>query len=469
MIQPGGSKVAAALLAVLSALGTACTEAVEPEPCALPRILHAEVQPNDRNVLSAIVVAELASSDSVAVQYRTSGQSYSTTPPVKVTDGSVELPVLGLISRTEYEIRVAAYNTCGVLTSPSAFFTSGTLPDDLPAYSTSGIDPSSGFVVFGARSFGLAIDNTGRIVWYHRFPTGPGLNFQAQPNGRFVARPTPAPGDPSRWIEIDPLGNHTRSLGCARDLATRLHDMIALPDGSYWLMCDQIREVDLSGSGASAQSLVMGTGVQHLAASGEILFEWSPFDHLDVNLAVLDPSDRTGSVINWTHGNAIDLDTDGNLLISFRNLSEVVKINSRTGAVVWRLGGTSNHFALGNLTVPLFARQHAVRALGNGVIQLLDNLGGSVSSVERYDIDAERRTVIRRSSHASNAGAIALTGGTAQGLARDRTLVSYGSGGSVEEIDAAGKVVWKIEGNPGYVFRAQRISSLYSPGAGDPR
>jgi len=48
-------------------------------------------------------------------------------------------------------------------------------------------------------------------------------------------------------------------------------------------------------------------------------------------------------------------------------------------------------------------------------------------------------------------------------------LVSYGNGGSVEEYDRAGNVVWKIGGNPGYIFRATRIRSLYTPGAGDPR
>lgn len=41
-------------------------------------------------------------------------------------------------------------------------------------------------------------------------------------------------------------------------------------------------------------------------------------------------------------------------------------------------------------------------------------------------------------------------------------LVSYGSGGRVEEYDAAGAVVWRLV-QPGYVFRAQRISSLYHP------
>jgi hypothetical protein len=47
--------------------------------------------------------------------------------------------------------------------------------------------------------------------------------------------------------------------------------------------------------------------------------------------------------------------------------------------------------------------------------------------------------------------------------------VSYGSGAGVEEYDRLGEVAWKLAGNPGYVFRAQRIRSLYQPGVGDPR
>jgi hypothetical protein len=30
-------------------------------------------------------------------------------------------------------------------------------------------------------------------------------------------------------------------------------------------------------------------------------------------------------------------------------------------------------------------------------------------------------------------------------------------------------VVWHVVGNAGYIFRAERIRSLYHPGAGDPR
>jgi hypothetical protein len=59
----------------------------------------------------------------------------------------------------------------------------------------------------------------------------------------------------------------------------------------------------------------------------------------------------------------------------------------------------------------------------------------------------------------------AQLGGTTQDLPGGRALVAFGDGGKVQEYDAVGNVVWEIEGNAGYVFRAERIASLYRPGA----
>ena len=82
---------------------------------------------------------------------------------------------------------------------------------------------------------------------------------------------------------------------------------------------------------------------------------------------------------------------------------------------------------------------------------------------------AARRAARLSAAYRSAAGLVAQIGGSTQALGGGHTLVSYGSGAGVEEYDAAGNVVWRLTGNPGYVFRAQRIRSLYRPGAGDPR
>lgn len=476
MRRLGGRKAALAALLAGSGGVLACDTPVEPTACAAPDVVMSRVASNANNVLSAIVSAEVGSADSVVARFgRVGAPLDSVTPALDARDElsplvSMFIPLFGLYDTTNYNIQVVAFNRCGTSAGTVLTFATGKLPTDLPRYTAAGPDPSPGYIAFAAGNYGLVIDNTGRVVWYHRFPNGPGLNFQAQPNGRYAARPASStPGEIARWVEIDPLGEVTRTLSCARGLPPRVHDLLAASDGSYWLLCDEVRTVDLSAAGGSSQALVLGTVVQHISVTGDVLFDWSPFDHLEVDLQALEPGDRTGGVINWTHGNALDLDYYGYLLVSFRNLSEVIRIDTRTGAVMWRMGGSHNQFTFENVGAPAFARQHGVRATGAGGLLLLDNLGDpNASRAERYVYD-DWFSVWQTGSYASSTGAVAQIGGTAQSLPGGRTLVSFGNGGSVEESDAAGNIVWRIEGNPGYVFRAQRIRSLYRPGMGDPR
>ena len=140
------------------------------------------------------------------------------------------------------------------------------------------------------------IDNTGRVVWYARFDLGPSLNFQAQPNGRYVARPTTLDqSDVEPLIELDHLGNITRTLDCARGLRPRFHDLLVETNGSYWIMCDETRELDLSGLGGVAGAKVTGTVVQHIDSAGNPVFDWSPFDHFEIT----DTGPRASGPARW--------------------------------------------------------------------------------------------------------------------------------------------------------------------------
>lgn len=456
-----------ALAAGLAWAVLACDgEPAGPDPRP-PEIESSAVAANPTNVLSAVVSATVRRADSVVARYASIGSSLELSTPATVPDaGPVLLPVLGLRPETEYVLRVVAFGSRTV-TSDALWFTTGSLPDDLPAYHAEGPDPSPGYVVLADGPYGLVIDNQGRVVWYHRFSHGPGLNFQAQPNGRFVARPPP--GDAATvqpWIEIDPLGRTTRTLGCAGGLQPRFHDLIALPDGSYWVLCDRIRTVDLSHLGGHPRMRVIGTEIQHVGPGGALLFTWSPFDHFEIDR--IDPDQVRDSTFNWTHGNALDLDVDGHLLVSFRNLSEITRIDTRTGRVRWRMGGRHSQFAFSN-TSPPFARQHGIRVTASGRLVLLDNLGDPAGSrAERYSYDPIAGTARLEASYGPATPVVAELGGTTQPLPGGRTLVSFGSGGRVQEYDAAGHPVWWID-SPGYAFRAQRIRSLYSPGMVLPR
>ncbi len=453
-------------------LVAACANEPGVSPPLPPAIDAAAAAANAHNALSAVVSVRVRHADSVIVRFHlgdavTAGDSV--TPAVTTVGDVVRISVLGLLPASRYVLRAVAYGPGGIVHGDALDLTTGPLPSDLPSYVASGPDPSPGYVVFAAGKYGVVIDNTGRVVWYRHFPDGPGLTFMAQPTARYVARPpTPEPADLEPWVELDPLGNITRTLTCARGLRPRLHDLMLEPDGSYRIMCDETRTMDLTAVGGLSDARVTGTVVQHVGAAGDLLFHWSPFDHFEIT--DLDPAERTGATVNWTHGNALDLDSDGNWLVSFRSLGEITKIDARTGAVIWRMGGLRNQFTFLDTPMPAFSRQHSARASAPGALVLLNNLGDPAESrAERYTVDGATRTARLAHSYGSIPGVVTQIGGGVQALASGRTLVSFGTAGRVEEYDAAGRVVWRIEGHAGYVFRAQRIRSLYAPGVGTAR
>lgn len=439
-------------------------------PRVVPSIESTTATPGPHNVLSAHISVRVRRADSVAVRFHLEGSVGfdSITAAVEPISDSASVPVLGLLPERRYVMRTIAYGENAIAVGEPLEVETGPLPSDVPTYVAAGADPSPGYVVLAAGMYGLVIDNTGRVVWYRRFPTGLWLNFMAQPNGRYVARNvTPSTTDIESWIELDPLGNVTRTFGCGLGLQPRFHDLISEPDGGYWILCDETRTMDLTADGGVASARVTGTAVQHMSGTGEMLFHWSPFEHFLIT--DVDAAERGGANVNWTHGNSLDLDADGNLLVSFRNLNEVTKIDSRTGAVLWRLGGRRNQFAFVE-GAKSFGGQHSIRAYAPGRVMLLDNVGDSLESrAERWAIDDANGTARVLQSYGSVPRVRTLIGGSVQSLPRDRTLVSFGTEGRVEEYDAAGNLVWRIESAPGYVFRAQRIRSLYRPGVETPR
>jgi Arylsulfotransferase (ASST). len=464
-------RVASARSIVVALLAGCDSQPAAPATPDAPTI-HATISaPNAQNVLSALVSVRFENADSIAVRFGVDGTSPtqdSITPGVKSTGDSIMVPVFGLLPETHYRVLAVAYGPGGTTTGDPVEVTTGVLPADLPHFTASGIDPSPGFVVFASGPYGVVIDNTGRVVWYLRFQNGPGLNFMAEPNGHYVARPTPAnPSPTDAWLEIDPLGNIVRSRGCALGFQSRPHDLVIDKDDGHWLLCDEIRTMDLTSAGGVAGARVTGTAVQHLDKDGNLLFSWSAFEHLDITDG--EPADRKGATVNWTHGNALDIDGDGNLLVSFRNLSEITKISSTSGAVIWRLGGRRNQFAFANSFSPAFVGQHGVRAAPGG-LEILDNLGTAGDSRgELYTIDETAKVATLSRVYESSPGVVTQIGGSVQRLPGGRTLVSVGTAGRVEEYEMDGRVVWRIDGNPGYIFRAQRIRSLYTPGVGTTR
>ena len=131
------------------------------------------------------------------------------------------------------------------------------------------------------------------------------------------------------------------------------------------------------------------------------------------------------------------------------------------------IGCGDGQLAFVDTPAPALARQHGVGDMGAGTFVILDNIGNaSESRAERHLVNEMARTARLIHSYGSNPGVTTRIGGSVQPLAGGRTPVSFGTEGRVEEYDAQGRLTWSIQGNAGYVFRAQRIRSLYAPGVG---
>ena len=429
-----------------------------------PVIESVLIERNEHNVVSAVAVVTGAGFDAAFVRYWREGGTVQESPPYEFEDGVARVPVLGLEPSATYLVETSLLLGDSVIAGfDTSEFLTDTLPDWIPAIGAQGTDTTPGFVALSLPDGPLIVDNTGRVVWYKHAPDGTINNFQAHPNGRYTLLGVADTG--RQFTVLDELGDEIGSLHC-EGRPTRFHEVMLEADGATWILCDETRTMDLTGVGGLDSAQVTATVVQHLSPSGDVLFEWNAFDHFEITDLPTVPS---GPNVNFTHGNAIDLDEDGNLLLSFRSLNEVTKVNRTTGGVMWRFGGVRNEFTLINDPDGGFERQHGVRRAGPGMVQLLDNGFSPPSRGVRYLLNPVTKTAVLVLGFEDAPDTFAPVGGSTQYLTNGHALISFGRGSRVVEFDEAGNLAWEVTGIDGlYVFRAQRIGSLYAPGSGDP-
>lgn len=107
---------------------------------------------------------------------------------------------------------------------------------------------------------------------------------------------------------------------------------------------------------------------------GKVVFQWNGADFPELYASSREDNNFGDSshTHDYMHLNSICVDQlDNNLIVSFRNMDQIVKISRETGKILWRLGGTQSDFAQN--TDQLFFRQHYVRQMDNHSLIFLDN------------------------------------------------------------------------------------------------
>jgi hypothetical protein len=214
----------------------------------------------------------------------------------------------------------------------------------------------------------MMLDRTGDLVWYHQ-GTDWSLDFKVHPNGMM------AYSDGSHWHILDSTFTEVDSLWCD-GRPTDDHDLIMTADGHYYMLCWQDSTMDLSGlktkngTTGSVQGRVDALIIQELDPNKQLVREWNSFNHFsiyDSDTVFFTNPNR----LELTHSNSLDLDANGNLLVSHRHLNEVTLIDWQSGQIKWHLSGKNNDFDL--LGDPGFFGQHDARFLPGGRISVFDN------------------------------------------------------------------------------------------------
>jgi len=132
------------------------------------------------------------------------------------------------------------------------------------------------------------------------------------------------------------------------------------------------------------------------------------------------------------HVNSVGEAPDGNIVVSFRNLNQVIKIDRTTGRVLWRLGGKRSSFKIEGDPNGQFAAQHDAREIDDNVITLFDNAyctGDEHARAMDYELKFDNVTgepTVAKMTSMWKSGVTALAKGSYRRLKNGNRAVSLG-------------------------------------------
>ncbi|MCK9409151.1 MAG: aryl-sulfate sulfotransferase [Bacteroidetes bacterium] len=334
-------------------------------------------------------------------------------------------------------------------TSAYVFSNGVSVPSDYPHISISvKNNPDSGFIFinnWGGMPYIAILDTNGEPVFYRKMPSN-ARDFKLQSNGNLSYRLA----DPYyRFYEMDSSYVVLREITAKNGFGTDEHDLQILPNDNVLLIPLEWKTVNMSTlvAGGRTDASVIGNHVQEIDPTGNVVFEWKSWDHLNIVDAVNE--NLTAQTIDFVHMNAIAVDNDSNILISSRHLSEITKINRKTGKIMWRLGGKHNQFTFINDPFNGPSYQHDIRALPNGNYTIMDNGNFHAPQVSRaveYKLDTAAKTATLVWQYRHSPDRYTSWMGNVQRLPNGNTLINWADGSlpKLTEVTPAGVIVLEL-------------------------
>jgi len=292
----------------------------------------------------------------------------------------------------------------------------------------------------------MIVDDLGRPVWFREGLYA--LDFKVQEyKGEPVltwwegkAKPRPSVGE---YVILDGSYREVKRVQAGNGYGGNQHDFRITPQGTALLTVYNFVSLDLSYLGGPvAGTVIEGVAQEVDIETAEVLFEWHSIDHVGVEESYV--KRYYSGRLDYFHINSIDVDHDGNLLISARNTWTIYKVDRGSGEVIWRLGGKQSDFEMGKDSRT--AWQHDARRREDGTITIFDNGAGpqihpqSRGIVIELDEDNMTATLVREYTHPDEL--VSTSQGNMQVLPNGNVFVGWGSEPFASEFSHDGKLLF---------------------------
>jgi hypothetical protein len=273
------------------------------------------------------------------------------------------------------------------------------------------------FLASGEDGYAMLLDVNGTPVWYGVTSNNAGAKDidYLEPNTiSYVPIAGYTYGTYEGEFELHSLDPVGVSFVTSVSLPVDTHELRRLGNGDFLLFASPVTTgVDLTGLGDyGPDEDILNCVIQEIGPGGEVTWEWTATDHFDIvkestwpqTASATTLSGEAVAVLDPFHCNSMDVDTDGNILVSSRHMDALFLISKTTGKVMWKMGGAPYNKDGATLVQvtgdPLngFYRQHDARFQPDGTISLFDDQtsmpGPARAIVVSYDTDAATASIV---------------------------------------------------------------------------
>jgi Arylsulfotransferase (ASST) len=228
-------------------------------------------------------------------------------------------------------------------------------------------------------------------------------------------------------------------------LKADLHEFRLAPHDVAYVTAYNPMLCDLRPAGGKADGTITDVAMQAIDIhSGLVRWEWHSLDHVKAAESEVEvPSNA--NPWDYFHLNSIDLQPNGNLLLSARSTWAGYDVEAPSGRIRWRLGGNHSSFQMGRGTET--AWQHDARVRSDGTVTFFDD--GSNPPIHKQsrgivialDEQAHTARLVKSYEHA-NPQMLAASQGNMQTLGSGSVLIGYGGVPQISEFAADGSLLF---------------------------